>query len=65
MGYALCSTFQFAALMSWLSGSPFAFIEGYGVSPRAFGLVPTDANGRVTQFLEKPQTPEEIVTDPN
>ena len=31
--------------------------------PRAFGLVPTDAFGRVTQFLEKPQTPEEIVTD--
>ncbi|WP_327236342.1 NDP-sugar synthase [Streptomyces sp. NBC_01317] len=31
--------------------------------PRAFGLVPTDAGGRVTAFLEKPQTPEEIVTD--
>ncbi|MFJ2217628.1 sugar phosphate nucleotidyltransferase [Streptomyces sp. NPDC101062] len=31
--------------------------------PRAFGLVPTDADGRVTAFLEKPQTPEEIVTD--
>lgn len=31
--------------------------------PRAYGLVPTDANGRVTQFLEKPTTPEEIVTD--
>lgn len=31
--------------------------------PRAFGLVPTDAAGRVTAFLEKPQTPEEIVTD--
>ncbi|MFD6423482.1 sugar phosphate nucleotidyltransferase [Streptomyces sp. NPDC060198] len=31
--------------------------------PRAFGLVPTDASGRVTAFLEKPQTPEEIVTD--
>lgn len=31
--------------------------------PRAYGLVPTDAQGRVTQFLEKPQTPEEIVTD--
>ncbi|MDP9432715.1 MAG: NDP-sugar synthase [Actinomycetota bacterium] len=31
--------------------------------PRAFGLVPTDANGRVTAFLEKPQRPEEIVTD--
>ncbi|WP_461030740.1 mannose-1-phosphate guanylyltransferase, partial [Streptomyces sparsus] len=31
--------------------------------PRAYGLVPTDDNGRVTAFLEKPQTPEEIVTD--
>ncbi|GAB2776838.1 mannose-1-phosphate guanylyltransferase [Streptomyces daliensis] len=31
--------------------------------PRAYGLVPTDDDGRVTAFLEKPQTPEEIVTD--
>ncbi len=31
--------------------------------PRAYGLVPTDSQGRVLQFLEKPQTPEEIVTD--
>ncbi len=31
--------------------------------PRAFGLVPTDSTGRVTAFLEKPQTPQEIVTD--
>ncbi|MFE7585253.1 sugar phosphate nucleotidyltransferase [Streptomyces gardneri] len=31
--------------------------------PRAFGLVPTDETGRVKAFLEKPQTPEEIVTD--
>nr|WP_206324369.1 NDP-sugar synthase [Streptomyces sp. HNM0574] len=31
--------------------------------PRAYGLVPTDADGRVSAFLEKPQTPEEIVTD--
>ncbi|MFF7184724.1 sugar phosphate nucleotidyltransferase [Streptomyces sp. NPDC008222] len=31
--------------------------------PRAYGLVPTDETGRVTAFLEKPQTPEEIVTD--
>ncbi|MCU0297036.1 MAG: NDP-sugar synthase [Candidatus Nanopelagicales bacterium] len=30
--------------------------------PRAFGLVPT-VGDRVTAFLEKPQTPEEIVTD--
>jgi DHA1 family bicyclomycin/chloramphenicol resistance-like MFS transporter len=39
MGYALTSTFQFAALMSWLSGSPFAFIQGYGLSPRTFGVI--------------------------
>lgn len=31
--------------------------------PRAYGLVPTDSSGRVQAFLEKPQTPEEIVTD--
>ncbi len=31
--------------------------------PRAYGLVPTNADGRVLAFLEKPQTPEEIVTD--
>ncbi|KMO97936.1 mannose-1-phosphate guanylyltransferase [Streptomyces roseus] len=31
--------------------------------PRAFGLVPTDSEGRVLAFTEKPQTPEEIVTD--
>lgn len=31
--------------------------------PRAFGLVPTDATGRVTEFREKPTTQEEIVTD--
>ncbi|MHB8340808.1 MAG: mannose-1-phosphate guanylyltransferase [Mycobacteriales bacterium] len=29
---------------------------------RPFGMVPTDADGRVTAFLEKPATPEEIVT---
>ena len=31
--------------------------------PRPYGLVPTDADRRVLAFLEKPQTPEEIVTD--
>jgi len=31
--------------------------------PRAYGLVPLDESGRVTAFLEKPSTPEEIVTD--
>lgn len=31
--------------------------------PRPFGLVPTDADGRVIEFREKPTTPEEIITD--
>ena len=31
--------------------------------PRAYGLVPIDDDGRVQAFLEKPSTPEEIVTD--
>jgi mannose-1-phosphate guanylyltransferase len=31
--------------------------------PRAFGLVPTTPDDRVEAFLEKPTTPEEIVTD--
>ncbi|GAA1891380.1 NDP-sugar synthase [Streptantibioticus ferralitis] len=31
--------------------------------PSAFGLVPTDETGRVLAFTEKPQRPEEIVTD--
>jgi MFS transporter, DHA1 family, multidrug resistance protein len=39
MGYALTGSFQFAALFSFLSGSPFVFIERYGVSPRHFGLI--------------------------
>lgn len=39
MGYAFTSSFQFAALLSFLSGSPFVFIERYGVSPRAYGVI--------------------------
>jgi mannose-1-phosphate guanylyltransferase len=31
--------------------------------PRAFGLVPTDQEGWVTAFREKPERPEDIVTD--
>ncbi len=31
--------------------------------PRAYGLVPTDAGGRVVTFLEKPERDEDIVTD--
>src|SRR5215475_5261082 len=39
MGYAFTGSFQFAALFSFLSGSPFVFIERYGVPPRAYGLI--------------------------
>jgi DHA1 family bicyclomycin/chloramphenicol resistance-like MFS transporter len=38
MGYALTGGFQFAALFSFLSGSPFVFIERYGIEPRLYGL---------------------------
>lgn len=31
--------------------------------PRAYGLVPTDQHGRVTAFLEKPKSDDEIVTN--
>lgn len=39
MGYALAASFQFAALFSFISGSPFVFIERYGIAPREYGLV--------------------------
>ena len=39
MGYALTGAFQFGALFSFLSGSPFVFIERYGIEPRAYGLI--------------------------
>jgi mannose-1-phosphate guanylyltransferase len=31
--------------------------------PRAFGMVPLDGAGRVTAFLEKPERPEDVVTN--
>lgn len=39
VGYALTSSFMFAALFSYISGSPFVFIERYGISPRVYGVV--------------------------
>src|SRR5260221_14055858 len=39
MGYAFTSTFMFSALLSFLSGSPFVFIERYGVAPRDYGVI--------------------------
>ena len=39
MGYAFTSSFMFAALLSFISGSPFVFIERYGVAPRSYGLI--------------------------
>jgi len=39
MGYAFTSSFMFSALLSFLSGSPFVFIEKYGISPRSYGLI--------------------------
>src|ERR1700704_2216767 len=39
MGYAFTSSFMFSALLSFLSGSPFVFIERYGVAPRDYGMI--------------------------
>jgi MFS transporter, DHA1 family, multidrug resistance protein len=39
MGYALTGAFQFGALFSFLSGSPFVFIERYGIAPRLYGVI--------------------------
>src|SRR5215467_15085429 len=39
MGYAFTSSFMFSALLSFLSGSPFVFIEKYGIAPRNYGLI--------------------------
>ncbi|HLG49891.1 MAG TPA: Bcr/CflA family multidrug efflux MFS transporter [Reyranella sp.] len=39
MGYASTSSFMFSALLSFLSGSPFVFIEKYGIPPRSYGLI--------------------------
>lgn len=39
MGYGFTSSFQFAALFSFISGSPFVFIERYGISPREYGVI--------------------------
>jgi DHA1 family bicyclomycin/chloramphenicol resistance-like MFS transporter len=39
MGYAFTSSFMFAALLSFLSGSPFVFIERYGIPPRSYGAI--------------------------
>ena len=45
------------------SGSDVTLYLTRVADPRAYGLVPTNAEGEVLQFLEKPQTSEEIVTD--
>ena len=39
MGYAFTASFMFAALFSFISGSPFVFIERYGIAPREYGVV--------------------------
>ena len=39
MGYAFTSSFMFSALLSFISGSPFVFIERYGIAPRDYGLI--------------------------
>lgn len=39
MGYALTGGCIFAGMFTYISGSPFVFIELYGVSPQRYGLI--------------------------
>ncbi|HEX6980971.1 MAG TPA: Bcr/CflA family multidrug efflux MFS transporter [Alphaproteobacteria bacterium] len=39
MGYALCGGFILAGLFAYISGTPFVYIEIFGVSPQAYGLL--------------------------
>jgi DHA1 family bicyclomycin/chloramphenicol resistance-like MFS transporter len=38
MGYVLAGGFMFSGLLSYISGSPFVFIEIFGVPPERYGL---------------------------
>lgn len=39
LGYCLSAAFPFAGMFAFISGSPFVFIQHFGVSPQLFGLV--------------------------
>ena len=39
VGYALCGGCIFAGMFAYISGSPFVFIEVFGVPPEAYGLL--------------------------
>ena len=39
VGYALCGGCIFAGMFAYISGSPFVFIEVFGVPPQAYGLL--------------------------
>ncbi|MFI5496229.1 Bcr/CflA family multidrug efflux MFS transporter [Actinoplanes sp. NPDC051859] len=39
VGYTLAQSFVFAAMFSYLSGSPFVFQDGYGMSPTLFSVL--------------------------
>ncbi len=39
MGYALSSGFVFAGMFAYISGTPFVYIEHFGVSPEHFGFL--------------------------
>ena len=39
MGYMLCGGFSFAGMFAQLSGTPFVYIEVFGVAPEHYGLI--------------------------
>jgi DHA1 family bicyclomycin/chloramphenicol resistance-like MFS transporter len=39
LGYALCSAFIYAAMFAYISGTPFVYIEIFGVRPQNYGFL--------------------------
>jgi DHA1 family bicyclomycin/chloramphenicol resistance-like MFS transporter len=39
LGYVLCSTLYFCCLFAFLAGSPFVYIEFFGIPPQYYGLL--------------------------
>ncbi|SDV47743.1 Bcr/CflA family multidrug efflux MFS transporter [Chitinasiproducens palmae] len=39
LGYLMCACLSFAAMFAYLAGTPFVYIEYYGVSPQHYGLL--------------------------
>ena len=67
MGYVLAGGLTFGGLLAYIAGSPFIFIELFGISPQRFGFyfgsnaVGIIAASQVNRFLVRRYEPREIL----